>query len=159
MKEIFYPDLHFLFRALKFCIRIHISYFGHPTKKSKSADDLDSHLSIDFLKTGSGQKEKSEQFRIRIRVCERKERGVYPDPDPKFFVFLFYRILFAEFYIRADCFAFSLIRYRYGLKKKPKRLHRIFLHPFGNFNLSMKPEKTEYHVFVNFLFRDFFLRQ
>ena len=81
---------------------------------------------------------------------------MYPDPDPKFFVFLFYRILFAEFYIRADCFAFSLIRYRYGLKKKPKRLHRIFLHPFGNFNLSMKPEKTEYHVFVNFLFRDFF---
>ena len=155
----FFPDPHCLFQTLKLCNRIHNSCFRHSTKKNRLTDGLDSHLLIDFLRTGSGQKEKTEQFRIRIRVCERKERGVYPDPDPKFFVFLFYRILFAEFDIRVDCFAFSLIRYRYGLKKKPKRLHRIFLYPFGNFNLSMKPEKTEYHVFVNFLFRDFFLRQ
>ena len=141
-KKIFYPDPHFLFRALKFCNRIHNSCFGHPTKKNRLTDGLDSHLSIDFLRTGSGQKEKTEQFRIRIQWSElcgfvwkkfamqffnlsltfesvrEKKRGYIRIRIPNSSFFLFYRILFPEFYSRVDCFAFFLIRY--GLKKNLK---------------------------------------
>ena len=109
----FFPDPHCLFQTLKLCNRIHNSCFRYSTKKNRLTDGLDSHLLIDFLRTGSGQKEKTEQFRIRIQwselcwfvwkkfamqffnlsltcwVCERKEKGVYPDPDPEFFVFSF----------------------------------------------------------------------
>ena len=136
----FFPDPHCLFQTLKLCNRIHNSCFRHSTKKNRLTDGLDSHLLIDFLRTGSGQKEKTEQFRIRIQlselcgfvwknvqcnffnlsltcwVSERKEKGCIRIPNSSFF--LFYRILFPEFYSRVDCFAFFLIRY--GLKKNLK---------------------------------------
>ena len=47
-----------------------------------------------------------------------KKRGYIRIRIPNSSFFLFYRILFPEFYSRVDCFAFFLIRY--GLKKNLK---------------------------------------